>query len=175
VKGDAFVRWFAQQGVDDRALDGMSVDGCEEVAFDPPDRALACVTTEPVTVDPSLGASGPTQIDTSLIVLCVHDRRLVKLAAVPIGVASSEFGELLFRARYAFDLATRSLDVVVDPEDCRAAPARLAKYWEPKLAEARKSDQKHVLVRAIDLERQKGASRITAICAAAGRHALRAP
>lgn len=171
------VRWFTDQGATDpsdlRKLDNIADEGCDEVVFGSSnERVLACVTVETVEVDPSLHA--PIQIDTSLKVLAVRDRKLVELAFVPIGVASSESGELLFRAHYALKTETRSLDVVVDEEDCRAANGRLGAYWKEKITEVRGSVQdaqtKRILVHAHELERQTGASRIAAICRAAGHY-----
>ncbi|AKU99171.1 hypothetical protein AKJ09_05835 [Labilithrix luteola] len=87
-------------------------------------------------------------------------------------MASSHWGELLFQARYVFDPSTRSLDVVVDAEDCKAAPTRLAQYWAPKIAGARGTLAAVDLTRFIGLERQKGAARVAKICKAARRYIL---
>jgi hypothetical protein len=180
LAGKSFGQWFAGQDVHDpkdlRTLDGLSVDGCEEVVLaSPNERALACVTTEPVGVDPSLAMDGPTALNSSLRVLTVRDRRLVEILTVPIGVTSSEWGQLLFRARYALDGATRSLDVTVDPEDCAAANTRLATYWSEKIAEARRPGAQADLVHAMELERRHDASRVAAVCRAAKHYPLPPP
>ena len=172
IKGEQFVAWFTKQGVERKALDAVPIDGCDEVVVSvPEEKALACIKLEPVTVAPS-SADGPVQIETSLEVLSVRDRKPFELATVPLSVASSHWGELLFQARYAFDPSTRSLDVMVDTEDCKAAPTRLAEYWAPKLAEARGTPAAADLTRFIGLERQKGAARVAKICKVARRYKL---
>jgi hypothetical protein len=169
IAGKSFRQWFADQGVHDPK--DLSVDGCDEVALGN-ERALACVTTEPVSVDPALGMDGPTALDTSVRVLTVRDGRFVEILAVPIGVASSEGGQILFRARYALDGASRSLDVTVDPEDCSAANTRLATYWNAKIADARRTSGQASLSHAMELERRHDVQRIAAVCRAAKHYSL---
>ncbi len=172
IKGERFVAWFTKQGVDPKALDAVPIDGCDEVVVGLPDeKALACIRLEPVSVDPS-SADGPVQIETSLRVLSARNRKPLELANVPLSVASSHWGELLFQARYVFDPSTRSLDVIVDAEDCKAAPTRLAEYWAPKIAEVRGTPAAADLTRFMGLERQKGAARVAKICKAARRYKL---
>lgn len=179
LRGSALEAWFIERGTKvPRRLSDDGVDGCEEQRTGPSATPmLVCVTHDPEVVDPSLGGSSPVQLVKVLNVFTLEDGRAKERFTIPFGVASSEWGELLFQTRYA--LAEDALAITVDPDECRQAPERLAAYWAAKKEEVRSSgvpqEGRQQLIRTMDRERAKGAARIAVVCRTAHSFPLRRP
>jgi hypothetical protein len=164
MKSKDVVRWAGQQGVTGpESIKDLPIEACQEVSVGAPEgHGVACVMTDPVRVDKSLGDGSPAQINLALAVFAVVDHKLVELASVPLGI------DELFRAPWKIDPAARVIELAPDAEDCKAAGARLTAFWNPQ------KKKEPAIASTIELQRQASVARVEAVCRAPQRTPLAA-